>query len=182
MNTNSVAVGNFETGEMLETNLKLPDTKFGIRGHKMYNNGVLMLIDVLTKAEMAQTIELFDSKSIDYNNLLVAPFHKLTKDFSKAARSRYKRKLLDNSIAAMNGKQMMLNPYIFIPRGDKNIQNSKHLTQRVWKYMFEDADAAGEDVIRHAEHMFGPSALERTHLSVGSGDYQHFLPKPKELT
>lgn len=182
MNTRTIAVTNLESGEVYNTDLKQPNTKFGIRGHKMYNNGVLMLIDVLTKSEMTQTITLFDAKSVDYHNLLVSPFHKLTANMSKAARSRYKRKLLDNAVIAINGKRIMLNPYIFIPRGDKNIVNSIHLTQRVWKYMFEDANSSGEDVITHAEYMFGKSAIESKCLSIGKGEHQQFLPKPEELT
>ena len=179
MNTNSIALSNLESGEVFNTDLKLHNTRFGIKGHKMYNNGVLMLIDVLTKSEMSQTINLFEAKSVDYHNLLLLPFHKLTSGMSKAARSRYKRKLIDNDVIAICGKRVMLNPFIFIPRGDKNIKNSIYLTQRVWKYMFEDANSAGEDVTAHAEHMFGKLGLESKYLSVGSGDYQTLLSKPE---
>ena len=180
MDTRSITAINLDTGETLSTDLKLSDNRFTTRGYKMYNASIDVLVDVLTKDELKAALKLFGSKTIDYHNILIGPFHKLTAQMSKSTRSKFKKKLFDHNIMAECNGKLMLSPFVFVPKGDRNIRNSGHLTQRVWKYMFEDANAAGEDVIRHAEHMFGPSALERTHISVGSGDYQQFIPKPEE--
>lgn len=178
MDTTSISISNLESGEVYETDLKLSDNRYGIKGYKMYNNGVMSLIDILTKSEMKQTIELFGGKSINYYNVLMAPFHKLTSSMSKAARSRYKHKLLDGGIIIEYNKRIMLNPFIFNSKGDKNIRNCVYLTQRVWKYMVEDSAAGTNEVVAHAELIFG-EFKQSDFLSIGKGKYQQFLKKPE---
>lgn len=179
MDTRSITAINLESGETFNTDLKFKDNKFTVRGYKMYNASIDVLVDVLTKDELKAALKLFGSDTIDYHNLLIGPFHKLTSQMSKSTRSKFKKKLFDHGIMAECQGKLMLNPFIFLPKGDRNIRNSGHLTQRVWKYMFEDANSAGEDVVVHAEHMFGKSGVESKYLSVGSGDYQTLLPKPE---
>ena len=73
----------------------------------------------------------------------------------------------------------MLNPFIFVPRGDKNIPNSQHLTQRVWKYLFEDANLGSDEVVAHAERLFGKLSRP-TKIIVGSGNFTKLIEVPSE--
>jgi len=179
MNTSSIALVDLNLGEALNITGNMPNTKFLQRGYKMYNNGVIALIDILTKEEIKRTINLFDSKYIDYNNIFNRSFLKLTLDMSKAARSRYKRKLLTNSIMQEYHNKLMLNPYIFIPRGDKNISNSQHLTQRVWKYLFEDMNTYSEIIEEHATHLFGAPNGPK-HIYVGNKNFSKLIEVPND--
>lgn len=160
---------------------KQKDIRFIKGGHKMYNNGILGIIDMLTKDEIKRIITMFDAKTLDYYNILTNPFHKITSDMSKSARSRFKHKLLDSfTIAEFNGK-IMLNPNLFIPRGDKNIKDCKFLTQRAWDYLFTDCDKGGEDVESHIELIFGEDSLSKaTNAKVGSKEYSKFVKLPKD--
>ena len=153
--------------------------RFLQRGYKMYNNGVIALIEVLTKDEIKRIIALFDSTCIDYNNILTKSFLQLTSDMSKAARSRYKHKLIDNRVMQECNGKIMLNPFIFVPRGDKNIPNSQHLTQRVWKYLFEDANVGSDEVVAHAERLFG-KLPGPTKLLVGSDNFTKLVEIPDD--
>ena len=177
MDLNSLALVDLNTGETKDINGVLPNTRFLQRGHKMYNKGVLALVELFTKEEIKRTIMLFDGSVIDYNNILMKSFLELTKDMSKAARSRFKKKLLEHQVLQEFNKRLMLNPYIFVPRGDKNIPNSQHLTQRVWKYLFDDATIGSDNVIAHTERLFG-KVPESGHLLVGNGEYTKLIPKP----
>ena len=55
--------------------------------------------------------------------------------------------------------------------------NSQNLTQRVWKYLFEDMNTGTEEVITHAEHMFGTSK-QSNYIHVGKGEFSTILEKP----
>lgn len=149
-----ISVTNLETGEVFDTNLKLHDNKFQIRGHKMYNSGIIGLIDVLTKEECKLIINSFDSDNVDYCNIYIKPFSEITIEMDKASRSRLKKKLIENRIMLDYNKKLMLNPYTFIPRGDKNIFNCNYLTQQVWKYLVEDCNNYSEQMEKHRRHMF----------------------------
>jgi len=179
MNTSSIALVDLNSGEAVNLSGNMPNTRFLQRGYKMYNNGVIALIDVLTKDEIKRTVNLFNSNFIDYNNIFSKPFLKLTSDMSKAARSRYKRKLLTNSIMQEYHNKLMLNPYIFIPRGDKNIPNSQHLTQRVWKYLFDDINTYSENIEEHATHLFGAPEGPK-HMYVGSSNFNKLVEVPND--
>lgn len=150
-----IALFSLDTGEIGEIKGRLPDNKFIARGHKLYSNRLLDMVEFLTKDEMKQTISLFDNEHIDCNNICTDSFLRITKDMSKEARSRLKRKLIDNMILQEYMGKIMLNPYIFIPRGDLNVRNSKHLTQRVWRWLFQDKDAVSDEIAKHTERLFG---------------------------
>lgn len=174
MNSSSIAIVDLNSGETVSLTGVMPNTKFLQRGYKMYNNGVISLIEVLTKDEIKRTIALFDNTCIDYNNILIKPFLQLTSDMSKAARSRFKHKLIEHNILQEYNGKFMLNPYIFVPRGDKNIPNSQNLTQRVWKYLFTDIGAYSDEVEAHATLLFGTLHSPK-HLLVGSGNFSKLV-------
>ena len=178
MSTNSVALTNLNTGEVYETDIKLPDNRYTIKGYKMYQNGVKALIDILTKTELKLVIDMYGVHSVDYNNILTKGFKEFTKDMADSTRSRFKRKLIDNGIIGEYKKKIMLSPYIFLPKGDKNIRNCNHLTQRVFKYVFMDADTGSEEVIEHAEKIFG-NFDKSEFLHVGSQEDGKFIELPQ---
>jgi hypothetical protein len=159
---------------------KLPDTKFIRKGDKMYSTGIGLLLDNLSTTEIKRVLALCDKKHMNYYNIITSKFNEVFADMDKSHRSRFKRKLLDTMILQEYNKRLMFNPYIFIPRPDRNIHNSQHLTQRVWTWMFTDKDAATDDIIKHAEHMFGkaPGNLS-TQIVVGSGEYAALVDKPE---
>ena len=65
MDTRSITLTNLNSGEVFPTDLKLANTKFLQRGHKMYNHGIDYLLDRFTNTEIKLAISLFDSKYID---------------------------------------------------------------------------------------------------------------------
>ena len=174
----SITLSNLETGELLSTDYKFGDDRHIQRGYKMYNSGVEYLIMNLSKQELLTTMRLYDKTSIDKFNMLAKPFNKLTPDLSTVARSKLKRKLLDLGVLGEVNKKLMLNPYTFIPKGTKDIRNCNWLTQRAWKYLFEDASIGTEDVVEHAELItgtrLGPTS---THMLVGSGRFERKIKK-----
>ena len=179
MDTKSISVSNLETGEVFNTDIKLTNSKFAQKGHKMYNYGVDYLLDNFTNTEVKRAISMFDSSTVDYCNLLTVKFSKLFPTMDASHRSKFKRKLLDKNVLAEYNKKLMLNPVIFLPRGDKNIRNCQHLTQRVWKYLFEDCTAVSDDVVSHAEYMFGDlQSVDSKYLLVGSKEHSKLIPKP----
>lgn len=176
MNASSIALVDLKSGEYTNLTGNIPNSKFLRRGHKMYNNGVLGLVDILTKEEIKRTINIFDF--LDYNNILVGSFLNATKDMSKAARSRYKSKLLENKIMQEYNNKLMFNPFTFVPKGDKNIPNSQYLTQRVWEYMFIDINISSESIIEHAERLFGKLPTS-DNFRVGSKTNSKLVSDPK---
>ena len=177
MDTRSITLTNLETGELLQTDYKLSDNKFMPKGHKMYNAGVEFLVDKLSKEEFKATMQLFSTDTINPFNILTKPFHKLTSTMPKSSRSRFKSKLLDNQIMQECNGKFMLSPRIFIPRGTKDIRNCNYLTLCVWKYLFEDLNAVSDEVIQHAELMFGKLPTTDS-LLVGSDKHTKLVPKP----
>lgn len=167
------------TGEIGAISGKLPDSKHPVRGHKMYNYGFREVIKNFTRDETIRIIDFFDNKLVDYHNILMPSFLELTKGMPVATRSRFRAKLIDNMVLQEYNKRLMLNPYIFLPRGDANIRNSRHLTQRVWRWLFTDKDAATDAIIQHAEHMFGKVPGNSTQILVGSGEHAKLIDKPK---
>ena len=182
MSTKSISITNLETGEVFDTDLSLADNKFMIRGYKMYNDGVIRLFTALTKAEAIRAIELFDEKTVDRFNILVGKFSDYTSDMHKTDRSKFKKKLIDSEIIQEFNKKIMLNPYIFIPKGDKNLKNSNYLTQRVWNYLFLDCNAKSEEIEKHAKLMFGEGIFNSSdYLKVGSKNNSKIIKKPESI-
>lgn len=180
MSTKSISISNLETGEVFDTNIRLNDDKFMARGYKMYNDGVIRLFTAFTKTEAIKAIELFDEKTVDRFNILVGKFSDYTSEMHKTDRSKFKKKLIDNEIIQEFNKKIMLNPYIFIPKGDKNLKNSNYLTQRVWNYLFLDCNSKSEEIEKHAELMFGKNIfLESEYIKVGSKENSKTIKKPK---
>ena len=180
MSTKSISISNLETGEVFDTNIRLNDDKFIARGYKMYNDGVIRLFTALTKTEAIKAIELFDEKTVDRFNVLVGKFSDYTSEMHKTDRSKFKKKLIDNEIIQEFNKKIMLNPYIFIPKGDKNLKNSNYLTQRVWNYLFLDCDGKSEEIEKHAKRMFGENIfLESDYIKVGSKNHSKIIKKPQ---
>ena len=179
MNVNSITLLDLNTGETVDLTGTLPNTKFAQRGHKMYNYGIVYMLDKFTNTEIKRTISLFATEYIDYNNILTCKISKPLADMDPSHRSKLKRKLIDHKVIQEYNGKVMVNPYIFVPRGDKNIHNSQYLTQRVWKYLFEDANIGSDEVIKHAELLFGKLPSSK-YLLVGSGDYTKLVEKPNE--
>jgi len=121
----------------------------------MYNNGVLSLLDVLTNKEIKTLIGMYDSKTIGYGNIFTMPFHKLTEGMDKSIRSRYKKKLVDNNIILQYRGKIMLNPFTFLPKIDKNVQNYGYRVQQMWKYLTEDQDIFDSEMGELIDHVFG---------------------------
>lgn len=150
-------------------------------GYKMYNDGVIKLFTALTKAEALRAVSFYDSDTIDKFNILNMKFVKYTEDMDKSDRSKFKKKLIENDIMhEFNGK-IMLNPYMFLPKGDKNVLNCNYLTQKVWNYLFIDCDSKSDEIEKHVETMFGKNALHSSdYIKVGSKKYgtETYLLKP----
>jgi hypothetical protein len=177
MDTRSISHVNLITGEVVDLGLKSANTKFIQRGHKMYNYGLEYMLDRFTNTEIKHILSIFDTSFIDYNNLIFVKFSKIFEHMDSSHRSKLKRKLIDNMVIQEHNKKIMLNPYIFVPRGDKNVLNSQHLTQKVWKYLFEDATIGTDEVVRHVEHMFGPLTSTQ-YIHVGHKEYAKIIKAP----
>jgi hypothetical protein len=180
MNIDSIAITDLNTGEVVDIFGKLPDSKFIVKGPKMYSVGLERLLEHFTSAELKNIVAVANSKHVSYYNTLTCKFSLLVGNVDKTYKSRLKRKMLDNKVLGEYNKVLMLNPYIFIPKRDKNIQNCQYLTQRAWKYMFEDMNSGSEEIIKHAELIFGPTAQSRC-ITVGAGEYAKTIEAPKAV-
>lgn len=167
MDTRTLALSNLETGEIYgSADVKLKDDRYIARGYRMYNTGVEFLINNLSRKELLVTLGLYGAETVDYHNVLMKPFSKLTSELDTASRSRLKKKLLElGVIGECNGK-IMLNPFLFIPKGDKNIKNCMWFTQRAWKYLFNDMNAVDDQLESYVEHVFGKTAKKPTKIKI----------------
>ena len=135
----SIAIVDLKTGEMSEQRLEIAqggNNRFPQKGQKMYDTGLVKLLETMTNKEITRLVKMHeDSKIIGKHNLFQIPFKDATSDMGLAVRSRFKSKLIENDVIFEFGKnQIMLNPFMFLPREDKNIKNSQYLTQQLWKY------------------------------------------------
>jgi len=153
--TKIISILNLESGEVFNTDIKMRDDRFARKGFKIYNTGLLHLLDVLTKGEIKLIINIFDDiKKINRNNILIVDFLDITPNMANSMRSRFKKKLIENNIFNTYNNKLMINPYIFIPRGDKNYKNSVYFIQQSWTYLFENKDRYSEDIIKYINMMF----------------------------
>ncbi len=178
MDTRSITALNLNTGELMPTGFKLQDDRFAQRGYKMYNIGIEFLVQNLSKKELLVTLSLYGSDTIDYHNLLIKPFSKLTKELDTATRSRLKKKLLELGVIGEYEGKIMLNPFMFLPKGDKNIKNSQSLTQRTWKYLFQDMNAVDEGLEAYIRHVFNIKTIKANKIKLKTGWYE--APKDAE--
>ena len=181
---NILAVVNLSTGEVHgDLKEKQKDNRFIRRGFKMYNQGIESIIENFTKGESLKIIRMFDSERVNRFNILNLPFKDYTEDMHTTDRSKFKKKLIENGVICEHNKLMMLNPYMFVPRGTKDIINCNYLTQQVWTYLFEDLNKDNEAIINHAKIIFGADVIrESTHIKVGnkkSEEQSKFVEKPK---
>jgi len=118
--------------------------KFMIRGNKMYVKGFEELVIELTKNELLAFLKIYSDdnnvKEITKANILKKPFKYYTKQLTDSQRSKLKKKLFEIGAIAEYNKKIMINPFILLPRNDKNIKNFQHLVQRTWIYLFKDKD------------------------------------------
>ena len=66
----------------------------------------------------------------------------------------------------------MLNPFMFLPKGDKNIKNSQSLTQRTWKYLFQDMNAVDEGLEAYIRHVFNIKTIKVNKIKLKTGWYE----------
>jgi hypothetical protein len=128
---------------------RLTQKKFLVRGQKMYIWKLDDLIDVLSKQELKTFMKMCnDTENISNANLLLESFKYFTEDMTTVARSRFKKKLLDSGAIHDHHGLLIINPFILVPRQDKNIPNFQYLVQRIYKYLVQDKDLheAGEDM------------------------------------
>ena len=131
------------------------DARFIVKGYKMYQQGVELLLTVLTNSEALRITRIYNGNDVDYNNILTKPFRDLTADMKPNKRSAFKHKLLSTGIISEYNKKIFINPFVFVPRKDRNVKNSQYLTQRLWKYIVEDVDSADAAVVELSYEIFG---------------------------
>ncbi len=144
-----ITVANLDTGETTENRVEIKqggDDRFAVRGQKMYDVGLIKLLKTLSNNEIIRVVGMHEVTAIVGKcNILQKPFKDVTPDMNSSTRSKFKKKLIENEIIHEFGKgKIMLNPFMFLPRKDKNIKNSQYLTQQLWKYAVEDCDTYPE--------------------------------------
>jgi hypothetical protein len=150
----SITINNFKDGNSTTLDIGYTD-RFAIRGQKMYVWKLDDLIDVLTKEELKQLIRIFDdTKLYTKANILKVSFTKATQGLKPVARSRLKKKLLENGIILEYNGKIMINPYILVPRNDKDIRNFQYLVQKTYKYLTEDKDIEFEGRDEFIDYIF----------------------------
>lgn len=155
MDTKSVTLLNLKSGEEFKTDLKLSDNRFLLRGYKMYNKGLIELLEGFSNNEIKRIVNMFDRSNIDYYNIFTKSFKELTLDMNRSSRSRFKKKLINEEIIAETYcKKIMLNPFIFVPIGDKNIKNCLYLTQRLWVLLVRDYSYNVEGLSKFMDFIF----------------------------
>ena len=181
----SITVTNLNQGEVHETKLELAvggDNRFMTQGQKLYVTGIITLLDTLQPNEIKRITNMHSITAVVGKcNLFSMSFKEATPDMNPSTRSKFKRKLLDNMIIHEFGKgQIMLNPYIFLPRKDKNIRNSQYMTQRLWKYTVEDQDNYIEGLDNFQDEILPNTRKLTDKLYVGTQKHGKFVDKPKQ--
>lgn len=154
---NEIEIINTQTGKIISYDIDKLRTpyKYKRRGRMLYCNTFKLVLDKLTNTE-AKLIMSIANEYIDLNNIMTVSFSKATPKFDASRRSKFKKKLLENQIIEKIDNKIILNPYVFIPSGDKNIHNSIYLTQHIWDYLFIDKDKEYDDeVVSHVYTVFG---------------------------
>ena len=148
------------TGLFNQQEAKKTKKKYTIGGKMGYIGSITKLLDILSKNEMKLVLDWF-AHNCDGNNLLTDTFAKLTPDIHKVTRSKLKKKLIEHKIINEYRNRIMLNPYIFKPTSTKH--NYPHLTQKLWRYLFENKDTGSDEVRFHEDDVYGiPPILKIT--------------------
>jgi hypothetical protein len=130
--------------------------RFVVRGAKMYIGSFEDLIDQFSKREIKMIMQLLkDTKKYDRFNVLTVSFRDLFDGMDRTNKSKFKRKLLEHKVIAEYNGKYMINPYILLPKGTKDIRNSQYWIQRVWMYLFVDKDKWLDGIDDMVEVVFG---------------------------
>ena len=176
-----ITVANLETGETSDHPVELKqagDTRFPTQGQKMYDTGLVKLLKVLSNSEILRLVQMHEATAVvGKHNILQIPFRAATPDMNPSTRSKLKRKLVEEGVIHEFSKtQIMLNPYMFLPRKDKNIHNSQYMTQRLWKYVVEDSDSYIDGLDEFQEEILPGTLKDKDKIRIQGKLYT----KPKE--
>ena len=176
----SITVTNLNCGEVIETELELKfggDNRFMAQGQKAYTTGMLELLEVLQASEIKRMVSMHNTtKVIGKCNIFQMSFREATLDMSPNTRSRLKKKLIEGKVIHEFGKdKIMLNPYIFLPRKDKNIHNSQYMTQILWKHTVEDKDCYVDGLEEFQDEILPNTRTVKPYLYVGTEKYGKYI-------
>jgi len=163
-----------------DINVTVSDNRFPTQGQKMYDTGLVKLLKVLSNTEVLRLVQMHETTAIvGKHNLLQIPFKDATPDMNPSTRSKLKKKLIEVGVIHEFGKnKIMLNPYMFLPRKDKNIQNSQYMTQRLWKYIVEDADSYVDGLNEFQDEILPGTRRRNSKKIIIQGNLYN---KPKEM-
>lgn len=142
------------TGEVGNTIIALSDytdRKYPNKGYNsMYVNKLEGLMDL---SKTAQRLFFAIIKNVDEWNRIIGRWKDFTDDpvpnISKA-----KKELMEAGFIAKLGKAWVLNPYIVLPRYQKNYMNSQYEVQQIWTRYVEDMNAYYDGIDDDAEELY----------------------------
>ncbi len=159
MKSITIDVLNKGTGEIQNTEILLKknnNTRFPVKGLKMYLANLPDMVDLLTKRELKILFNLYaDDNLVTRAGIIKVPFKNLTEKFDVSDRSKFKRKLLEHNILMVYRNKLMLNPFIFTPRNDKNIENFQWKVQQIYKYLGADTNIYFDEIDNFVNTIFG---------------------------
>ena len=145
----------------------------------IYMNDFTRIIE-LNKTEQLMFFAIL--QNCDGYNIVKSSWKDIAKDITsdQSRISKTIKQLKDlNFIAKIEGKYMV-NPFIVLPRYDRNERESQWLCQQVWKLYTEDMNTyIPDDYISTVKYMLG--LKESTHIKVGnkkSEEQSKFVEKP----
>jgi len=151
----SIAIEDLQEAGYNEITFKKKQNRFLIRGQKMYTGRLSDLVDIFTKDELKTFYKIVDEPTnFTKANILKKKFKDITPNMKTVARSRFKKKMIDNDIIKIYRNKIFFNPMILLPRTDKNIHNFQHLVQRSWINLFENKDVGFEGLDDFIDYIF----------------------------
>lgn len=140
-----------EVGSMTIATYEDINRRYPMNGHKQAYFGTLEQIVDLSKT--AQKLFFALVRNVDEWNRVIGKWKDLTSEPANYV-SKAKKELEEAEFIAKIGKVWVLNPYIALPKYQKNYPNSQYEVQRIWTLYIEDADAYYEGIHEDAKELY----------------------------
>ncbi len=146
-----------EVGSMAVTIAEDINRRYPMNGHKQVY--VTQLENLTEVSKTAQRLFFALIKNVDEWNRIVGKW----KDFIDAPAnhiSTAKKELDEAGFISKLGKCWVLNPYVALPKYQKNYPNSQYEAQRIWTRYLEDANAYYDGIDADAIELYGVSKYD----------------------
>lgn len=151
----NVNMVNHNTGEVGSLGICITDNtdrRYPMQGHSQVY--CTKLENIIELSKNAQKLFFALTHKVDESNIIIGKW----KDFIDAPANRIstaKKELIEQGFVAKLGKVMVLNPYVVLPKYQKQNPNSQYEIQRIWTRYLEDANAYYDGIDNDAHILYG---------------------------